>query len=66
MVPTKDILNDRGLMGDGVIDVPSIRAAVEAEGFSGYSEVEIFSHDWWAKPMDEVIEACIVRHKTVV
>jgi sugar phosphate isomerase/epimerase len=66
MVPTKDILNDRGLMGDGVIDVPSIRAAVEAEGFSGYSEVEIFSHDWWAKPMDEVVEACIERHKTVV
>ncbi len=66
MVPTKDILNDRGLMGDGVIDVPSIRAAVEAEGFSGYSEVEIFSHDWWTKPMDDVIAACIARHKSVV
>ncbi len=48
LVPTKDILNDRGMMGDGVIDIKSIRAAVEAQGFAGYSEIEIFSDDWWA------------------
>jgi sugar phosphate isomerase/epimerase len=66
LVPTKDILNDRGMMGDGVIDIKSIRAAVEAQGFSGYSEIEIFSNDWWGKPMDEVLKACIERHRTVV
>ena len=33
LVPTKDILNDRGMMGDGVIDIKSLRAAVEAQGF---------------------------------
>jgi sugar phosphate isomerase/epimerase len=66
LVPTKDILNDRGMMGDGVIDIRSIRAAVEAQGYAGYSEIEIFSNDWWAKPMDEVLSTCIVRHKTVV
>ena len=47
LVPTKDILNDRGMMGDGVIDIKSVRAAVEAQGFAGYSEIEIFSNDWW-------------------
>jgi sugar phosphate isomerase/epimerase len=66
MVPTRDILNDRGMMGDGVIDIPAIRAAVEAEGFNGYCEIEIFSNDWWEKPMDEVIATCIARYKTAV
>jgi sugar phosphate isomerase/epimerase len=66
LVPTKDILNDRGMMGDGVIDIKSLRRAVEAEGFSGYSEIEIFSEDWWTKPLDEVLRTCIERHRTVV
>ena len=66
LVPTRDILNDRGMMGDGVIDIRSIRTAVEATGYAGYSEIEIFSNDWWAKPMDEVLRTCIERHKTVV
>jgi sugar phosphate isomerase/epimerase len=66
LVPTKDILNDRGMMGDGVIDIRRVRAAVEAEGFAGYCEIEIFSNDWWSRPMDEVIKTCIERHRTVV
>jgi sugar phosphate isomerase/epimerase len=66
LVPTKDILNDRGMMGDGVIDIKQIRAAVEAQGYAGYSEIEIFSNDWWARPLDEVLRTCIERHRTVV
>jgi sugar phosphate isomerase/epimerase len=66
LVPTRDILNDRGMMGDGIIDIKSIRAAVEAQGFAGYSEIEIFSDDWWGRPMDDVIRTCIERHRTVV
>ncbi|MDA9402898.1 sugar phosphate isomerase/epimerase family protein [Bradyrhizobium sp. CCBAU 45389] len=66
LVPTKDILNDRGMMGDGVIDIKSARKAVEAQGFAGYSEIEIFSNDWWGKPMDDVLRTCIARHRTVV
>jgi sugar phosphate isomerase/epimerase len=66
LVPTKDILNDRGMMGDGVIDIKSVRSAVEAQGFAGYSEIEIFSNEWWGKPMDEVLRSCIARHRTVV
>jgi len=66
LVPTKDILNDRGMMGDGVIDIKSLRAAVEAQGYSGYSEIEIFSNDWWERPVDEVLRTCIERHRSVV
>jgi sugar phosphate isomerase/epimerase len=54
------------MMGDGVIDIKSVRAAVEAQGFAGYSEIEIFSTGWWEKPMDEVLQTCIDRHRTVV
>ena len=66
LVPTRDMLNDRGMMGDGVIDIKAVRAAVEAQGFSGYAEIEIFSHDWWDKPIDDVLRTCIARHRTVV
>jgi sugar phosphate isomerase/epimerase len=66
LVPTRDILNDRGMMGDGVIDIRSIRADVEAQGFAGYSEIEIFSDGWWGRPIDEVLRTCIERHRTVV
>jgi sugar phosphate isomerase/epimerase len=66
LVPTRDILNDRGMMGDGVIDIKSVRRDVEAQGFSGYSEIEIFSNAWWDRPMDEVLQTCIDRHRSVV
>jgi sugar phosphate isomerase/epimerase len=67
LTPTTDLLNDRGMMGDGVIDIPRIRAAVEAQGFAGYSEVEIFSTgNWWKRSMDDVLATCIARHKTAV
>lgn len=66
LVPTTDLLNDRGMMGDGVIDIRSLRRAVEAQGFAGYSEIEIFSNVWWERPMDEVLQTCIARHRSVV
>jgi sugar phosphate isomerase/epimerase len=66
LVPTRDILNDRGMMGDGAIDIRSVRRAVEAQGYAGYSEIEIFSNDWWERPMGEVLRTCIERHRTVV
>jgi sugar phosphate isomerase/epimerase len=66
LVPTSDLLLDRGMMGDGVIDIKSARSAVEAQGFAAYSEIEIFSNDWWGRPMDEVLKTCIERHRTVV
>ncbi len=58
LVPTTDILNDRGLMGDGVIDVPAIREMVEAAGFDGLVEIEIFSaNNWWRQPMNVTLDA---------
>ena len=64
--PTRDLLNDRGMMGDGVIELKKCRRWVEAAGYTGFSEVEIFSEQWWAKPGEEVLDTCIARHKSVV
>ncbi len=47
--PTVDMLNDRGLMGEGCIHIKQIRGWVEKAGFNGFNEVEIFSHLHWAK-----------------
>ncbi len=67
LVPTRDLLEDRGMMGDGVIEIPKIRSWVEAAGFAGYSEVEIFSsRDWWKRPVDEVLLTCVERHRRAV
>lgn len=65
LVPTRDLLTDRGMMGDGVIDIPGLRSAVEAEGFDGLNEVEIFSAlDWWTRDPDEVMLTIIERAAT--
>jgi sugar phosphate isomerase/epimerase len=67
LTPTADLLNDRGMMGDGVIEIPSIRRWVEEQGFAGYSEVEIFSAgNWWRRDHNEVLDTCIARHQSVV
>ncbi len=65
LVPTKDMLLDRGMMGDGVIDLKGIRRMVEAAGFFGAQEVEIFSaENWWKRPADEVIATCVERFRS--
>ncbi|MEM1361319.1 MAG: sugar phosphate isomerase/epimerase family protein [Pseudomonadota bacterium] len=62
LVPTRDLLTDRGMMGDGVIDLRGLRAAVEAEGFIGLNEVEIFSEtNWWKRDADEVMATIAER-----
>src|SRR5436309_455559 len=67
LVPTTDLLLDRGMMGDGVIDLRAIRMAVEAAGYRGHCEVEILSGStWWKRNPDEVLRICIERHQTAV
>lgn len=67
LTPTTDLLNDRGMMGDGVIDIRQIRGWVEEQGFAGYSEVEIFSAgNWWQRDGGEVLDTCIERHRQCV
>ncbi|MBE2242658.1 MAG: sugar phosphate isomerase/epimerase [Burkholderiaceae bacterium] len=67
LTPTTDLLEDRGMMGDGVIEIAKIRALVEAQGYAGYSEVEIFSAaNWWQRDGGEVLDTCIARHRSCV
>lgn len=54
--PTRDLLNDRELMGQGCIDLRRIRGWVEAAGFAGPIEVEIFSDAYWAIDQAEFVE----------
>ena len=64
LVPTTDLLLDRGMMGDGVIDLPLIRSWMEAAGYRGAHEVEIFSaNNWWKRDPDEVLLTCKLRHE---
>jgi sugar phosphate isomerase/epimerase len=64
LVPTRDLLNDRGMMGDGVIDLPRIRSWMQRAGYAGSHEVEIFSElDWWQRDPDEVLQTCKDRHR---
>ncbi len=66
LVPTRDPLNDRGMMGDGVVDLKRIRGWFEAAGFHGPQEVEIFSSEnWWKRDGDEVLRTCIERFRSV-
>jgi sugar phosphate isomerase/epimerase len=66
LVQTRDLLNDRGMMGDGIVELKKIRALVEATGYAGYIEAEIFSDAWWARPADVVLDTCVARYRTVV
>lgn len=53
---TRDLVTDRGMMGDGVIDLRALCRAVDAAGHAGPIEVEIFSlRDWWLRDPDEVL-----------
>lgn len=66
LVPTADLLLDRGMMGDGVIDLQRIRGLVEGAGYDGFCEVEIFSKEnWWKRPPEEVLATAIERYRTV-
>ena len=56
LYPTEDMLNDRGLMGDGVIDVKQIRGWVEDAGFDGFNEVEIFSNKHWSADQNQFLD----------
>lgn len=60
----RDPLLDRGMMGDGVIDLEKISCWVQDAGYSGQYEVEIFSKfDWWNRPAKDVLEMCASRYR---
>lgn len=61
--PTVDLLNDRGLMGEGCIPLRQIRAWVEATGYRGFNEVEIFSTRLWATDQDEFLAKIVQAYR---
>jgi sugar phosphate isomerase/epimerase len=66
MYETQDMLLDRGMMGDGVIDLPAVRSEIERAGYEGLVETEIFSaQNWWRREPDEVLAVCAERLQTV-
>jgi sugar phosphate isomerase/epimerase len=66
LVPTPDLLLGRGMMGDGVIELQRIRAAVDAAGYTGPIEVEIFNQSVWDSPGDEILALVKERYATRV
>ena len=67
LVPTTDLLADRGMMGDGIIDLKSIRKMIEDAGYTAPVDVEIFSaNNWWKRNPDEVLRICAERFRSVV
>lgn len=61
LIPTKHLLTDRGMMGDGIIDLRAIHAMMRDAGYDGAVEVEIFSSDWWSRDPAEVMDIAIDR-----
>jgi len=63
LTPTGDLLNDRGLMGEGCIDIRGIRRQVESTGFDGWIEVEVFSDRWWSHDPDDYLQKIIQAYQ---
>ncbi|MFI7360748.1 sugar phosphate isomerase/epimerase family protein [Streptomyces sp. NPDC050149] len=56
------VLLGRGQLGDGSVDFRAFRTAVEATGFDGPIEVEIFNEDLWARDGAEVLAEVAARY----
>jgi sugar phosphate isomerase/epimerase len=67
LADTQDLRLDRGMPGDGLIDIPGIRRMVEAAGYVGHREVEVFSAcNWWQRNPDEVIGVVRERYQSAI
>jgi sugar phosphate isomerase/epimerase len=55
-VPLPGILMGRGMMGDGIIELRKLREAVDAAGYDGPIEVEIFNEEIWKNADDGLLE----------
>ena len=63
--PTTDLLNDRGLMGEGCIPIRQISEWVDTTGFQGHREVEIFSNRWWAADPAFFLDEIASRYRQI-
>jgi sugar phosphate isomerase/epimerase len=64
--PTDATRNQRGMMGDGVIDIPRLRGLIEDAGYDGFNEVEIMNSELWKMDPDDLVRLCIERYRSVV
>ncbi len=59
--PTRNLF-DRGMVGDGIVDIGAIRGWLDEIGYNGVFELEIFSElDWWQRPGEETVRIAIER-----
>src|SRR5690606_33571456 len=65
LVPTRDILRDRGMMGDGIIDLAHLWQLVRKAGYGGPIEVEIFSDHWAQQDPELVLDTAIDRCRAI-
>ncbi|MCD8482683.1 MAG: sugar phosphate isomerase/epimerase [Verrucomicrobia bacterium] len=61
--PTRDLLLDRAIMGDGCINIPEIRGWVEEAGFKGFNEVEIFSTEYWSGDQSPYLQKIVDAYR---
>ena len=60
-----DVLLDRGIMGEGCVDLPRIDRMMLQNGFDGMREVEIFSAKWWERDQDEFLDEILHAYDRV-
>jgi sugar phosphate isomerase/epimerase len=65
LIPTRHLLTDRGMMGDGIIDLRGIHSMMRRAGFDGAVEVEIFSTAWWSREPAEVLDIALDRCRSL-
>jgi sugar phosphate isomerase/epimerase len=66
LVPTRDLVFDRGMMGDGVVEIPALRSLVEDACYAGMIEVKILSNEWWKRDPDDVLRIVKERFESCV
>ncbi len=63
---TQKIQGDRGLMGDGCIDLPAIQIMMNSAGFKGFHEVEVFSDKYWNEDQSAYLELILTRYRELM
>ncbi|MBY8874559.1 sugar phosphate isomerase/epimerase [Micromonospora sp. PLK6-60] len=60
------VLLGRGLPGAGCVELRRFREAVDAAGYTGPVEVEVFAEQVWRRPGREVLDEAIAGYRTHV
>ncbi|MCH7224591.1 sugar phosphate isomerase/epimerase family protein [Haloferula sp. A504] len=60
-----DMLFDRGVMGEGCAPLREIDALVKDTGFSGFTEIEIFSRKWWSENQHDYLDFILKQYDAI-